>query len=74
MFGDVGRRAPVFSAQCQTLEQSEEDEKDGGQDANVCVRWQKPNHRRRDPHRRHGDQKGILATDKIADMSEHQRA
>ena len=73
MLGDIGRRAAIFAAQCQTLCQPQRDQNDWGSNPDRSIAGQQANREGRDAHNPHGHQERILAAHQITDPPEDDR-
>ena len=74
MFGHVSRRAAIFSAQRQPLQQAQCDENDWRGDAPCGVIGQHTDDEGRYAHQHDGDEESVLAPNQIAQPSKHQGA
>src|SRR5207342_2917769 len=74
VLGDVGRRAAVFAAEREPLQQSQRDQDHWRGDADARVTRQQADQEGRRAHDHDGDQEGVLAPDQVAESAEHQRA
>ena len=74
MLGDIDRGPPVLSTECQTLQQTEEEQDRRCQQADRGVRRQAPDQERRQTHDGQGDQKGVLPSNQISDAAEDERS
>ncbi len=74
VLGDVSRRAAVFTAERQALQQPQGDERHRCQQADARVARQHADEERRQAHDHDRDEERVLAPDEIAEAPEHQRA
>ncbi|MDT4839744.1 hypothetical protein FQZ97_735410 [compost metagenome] len=74
MFGDVDRRAAIFTAQGQALEHAQADQDDGRGNADGGVSGQQAHREGGQPHQQDGGEEGVLAPDHVTEAAEHQRA
>jgi hypothetical protein len=71
MLRHIGRRAAIFAAEREALQQPQRDQQDRGQDADMLIEGQEADGKRRSAHHEDRDQEGVLAADKIPDPAEH---
>ncbi|MNF89397.1 hypothetical protein D3C84_719220 [compost metagenome] len=71
MFGHVGRRAAVLTAQRQALQQAQGNQYDRCRHANGRVARQQAHHSRGNTHDHYGDEEGVFAPDHVAQSPEH---
>src|SRR5438105_872520 len=71
MLGDVRRGAAVLATKRQTLDDTERDENDACQRPNHVDGRQQAHDERAKAHDGHRDQECVLATDQVADPTEH---
>ena len=73
MLGDIGRRAAVLPAQCQTLQQPKGEQQNGREYAGGGIGGQESDGKGRSAHDAHGDQEGVFAADQVSESAEYQR-
>src|SRR6185437_2245049 len=73
MLGDVRDGAAVLSAEAEALDESEDEENEGGRDTDAGVARDDADQRRREAHAAQRDQKSVLAAHQIADPPENER-
>jgi len=74
VLGDIDCRAPVLAANGEALRQAQQEQNQWRQDADLRVCRQHADECRAEPHDGHGDQKRVLASDQVANVSEDNRA
>ena len=74
VFCHVGCGTAVLTAQCQALQQAQDDQDDGGCHANAGVGGENTHDEGRQAHDQNGHQEGVLAADHVAEAAKHQRA
>ncbi|MNS59535.1 hypothetical protein D3C72_924950 [compost metagenome] len=74
MFGHIGCRTAVFTAQGQTLQQAQGDQDDWRRHANGRVTGQEAHHRCGNTHDHNRDEEGVFAPDHVAQPTEHNRS
>jgi len=74
MLGNIGHGSAVFAADGEPLQHPQGDEDNRRRDADGRKVGQHADCERRKAHQHDGDQKGVLATDQIADAPKHHRA
>jgi len=73
VLGHIGRCTSVLTAQSQSLQHAQGNQDHRCRDANGGVAWQKANNESGKTHDHDGDQKGVFATDHVAQPPEHER-
>ncbi|KCB28921.1 hypothetical protein L543_3218 [Bordetella hinzii L60] len=73
MLGDIDHRAAVFAAHGQALDDAQRQQQDPRQVAGAFIAGQAADQDGRAPHHDHGDQKGVLAAQAVAEIAEQHR-
>src|SRR5262245_35681132 len=63
-----------FATKTHSLQQAQQDEKDGSQDANLLIRWQQANQESAEAHQHHGQHEHRLAAHPVAEVAEDDAA
>ena len=74
VLGDVDRRAAIFAAKCEALDEPQRNQHDRRHDAPSGKARQHADEERPDAHQRHRDKERVFAADQVAKMAEDQRA
>ena len=74
VLGHIGGSATVFTAQCQALQHAQDDQDDGGGNANGGVIGQQSHDEGGRAHDQNRDQEGVLAANHVTQTAKHQRA
>ena len=74
VLGDVDRRAAIFAAERDALQDAQEDQQHRRERARLGVGRQQADQEGRPAHQADGDQEGALAAQPVADDAEDQRA
>ena len=74
MLSDVDRGATIFAAKCEALNEAKRDQHHRRHDSPAGIAREHANEERANAHEAHGDEKGVFATDHVAEMAEDQRA
>ena len=74
MFGNIGRRTAIFTAERQALQHAQRDQDDRSRDADGGRAGQQADQEGRSAHDQDGDEEGVFAADEVAEAAEHQRA
>jgi len=73
VFCHISGGTAILTAQRQTLQQTQADQDDGGCHANAGIGRKNTHDEGRQAHDQDGHQKGVLATDHVAEPAKHQR-
>jgi len=73
MFGDISGGAAIFTAEREPLNEAQQHKQDRRRNPDRGIAGQHADEEGRGAHQAHGDQKGVLAPDEIADAPEDER-
>src|SRR5687768_17081696 len=74
VLGDINRRAAVFSAERETLQNANQNKQNRRENSDLAVSREKSDRRGRPAHQKKRHEKRVFPPDQIADASEKQRA
>ena len=74
MLGDVDRRAAIFAAEREALDQPQRDQHDRRKNAPRGEAGDHADEESADTHEAHRDQEGVFAADQVAEVAEDQSA